>query len=165
MPFLGIALFSVIAHCWGSRLTLLIGSALFTTSWLLVYFATKSSAFLGGLYIFQLSKASVLTVGITYIAEITEPHLRSVSIVPMNLYSILGYYLFSYTKYWSQNVILLYLSFPVLGFIVIFIAPESPHWLASKKAFLYCFNKNNNNFFILYTYINKETEVHLPFKN
>lgn len=74
---------------------------------------------------------------ITYVAEITEPRLRGMLAATSSMTIILGVFiqfLMGTFIYW-RTVALMNLSIPILAILLLFIVPESPHWLILKDRY------------------------------
>ncbi|XP_059062309.1 facilitated trehalose transporter Tret1 isoform X3 [Achroia grisella] len=72
---------------------------------------------------------------LTYVAEITQPHLRGALTATSSLCIILGVFtqfLFGLFLYW-RTVALVNIVFTILAVVALCFVPESPHWLVSKK--------------------------------
>lgn len=84
----------------------------------------------------KLFKYLILQV-ITYVAEITEPHLRGMLATSSGfaiLIGILAQFLLGTFLPWRQ-VALINCVWPVTSFFLLFFVPESPHWLVTRRRF------------------------------
>uniref|UniRef100_A0A8D9B8Y3 Facilitated trehalose transporter Tret1 n=1 Tax=Cacopsylla melanoneura TaxID=428564 RepID=A0A8D9B8Y3_9HEMI len=90
-----------------------------------LYLALAICGFFGGVL-----EAPVLT----YVAEITEPHLRGMLSATASMATIFGtvsqLFLGSFVHW--RTAAILNLMFPIMALIVLYFIPESPHWLISK---------------------------------
>ncbi|XP_058794789.1 facilitated trehalose transporter Tret1-like [Phymastichus coffea] len=130
----GSLLVGLLAQNIGSRLTLLVSSIAFATSWTIFYYATNSTMLLGAQAIAGLFVASALGPGATYVVEISQTHLRSILMASTNLSAMIGVFftvLLNNFFHW-RTIVLINLAFPIAGFLAVCTIPESPHWLASK---------------------------------
>ncbi|KAL1450029.1 hypothetical protein WDU94_002491 [Cyamophila willieti] len=75
-----------------------------------------------------------LIMVLTYVAEITEPHLRGMLSATASMTTIFGtvsqLFLGSFVHW--RTAAILNLMFPIMALIVLYFIPESPHWLISK---------------------------------
>lgn len=72
---------------------------------------------------------------LTYVAEITEPHIRGVLAALSSTTVILGsisQFILGNFFHW-RKIVLFNTIVPVVAFISLLCIPESPHWLISKK--------------------------------
>lgn len=71
---------------------------------------------------------------LTYVAEITQPHLRGMLSATASMTTIFGtvsqLFLGSFLHWRSAAI--LNLMFPILALCALYFIPESPHWLISK---------------------------------
>lgn len=131
MQPVGAIVVGLVAQQIGSRYSILLSSIFYCASWLIFYFAENSTMLL----IAQGLAALTYTVGpsITYIAEITQPHIRSAVMATAN-FSITFGSLFTVTlasfMYWRYVAIVNFV-FAVIALVAMFFIPNSPHWLAS----------------------------------
>ncbi|KAJ8686883.1 hypothetical protein QAD02_022677 [Eretmocerus hayati] len=130
----GALLIGLVSKRIGSRRTLWLTSLLFSLSWLGFYNAKSALSLLAVQAIMGIIGATVFGPGITFIAEITQPHLRSALMACSSLSLILGTF---YTvavgslMHWKPAC-LLCLPFPIVGFLAMCFIPETPHWLAAR---------------------------------
>jgi len=71
---------------------------------------------------------------LTYVAEITEPHIRGVLAALSSTTVILGsisQFILGNFFHW-RKIVLFNTIVPVVAFISLLFIPESPHWLISK---------------------------------
>ncbi|XP_058809392.1 facilitated trehalose transporter Tret1-like [Phymastichus coffea] len=130
----GSILSGLLAQTIGPRRCLIVTSLLFIVSWILFYFAKNSVMLLGAQAIAGLVAPAIIGPGTTYIVETAEPYLRSALMASTNLSIIIGVFLtilYSNWLHW-RTIVLINLISPTLGFLSMYMIPESPHWLASK---------------------------------
>lgn len=75
---------------------------------------------------------------LTYVAEITQPHLRGMLSSTSSMAVIMGVFsqfLFGTFLTW-RTVVLINCSLPVISFILLIFVPETPIWLISKNRYL-----------------------------
>lgn len=71
----------------------------------------------------------------TYVAEVTQPHLRGMLSATSTMAVILGVFtqmLSGKLAHW-RTVAAINLAYPIICFIALCLVPESPHWLAGKS--------------------------------
>lgn len=73
-------------------------------------------------------EASILT----YVAEVSQPHLRGILSSTLSVSAILGFLTQSLTTTLTnwRTTCLVNTIYPVIGFIAFCLVPESPYWLA-----------------------------------
>lgn len=129
----------LLAQNIGSRKTMLIATIIFIICCLIFHYATTVTAFLTVQAIVGLNLAMSMGPSSSYATEIAEPNLRSILLATGNLSIIMGTFftvLLASFIHW-RTIILVNITFPILGFVAIYIIPESPQWLASKIISLY----------------------------
>lgn len=78
--------------------------------------------------------AVALGPGTTYVVEMAQTHLRSILVASTNLSAMIGVFftvLLNNFLHW-RSIVLINLTFPIVGFVAVCSIPESPHWLASE---------------------------------
>ncbi|XP_022832868.1 facilitated trehalose transporter Tret1-like isoform X1 [Spodoptera litura] len=134
---LGCALSGVVTSPIGRRRAMQMVNVPFCIAWLMFHFATSTGHLYGALFITGLSGGLLEAPVLTYVAEITQPHLRGALTATSSLCIILGVFtqfLFGIFMYW-RTVALVNIAFTVTAIIALCFVPESPHWLVSKKRF------------------------------
>ncbi|XP_075991166.1 facilitated trehalose transporter Tret1 isoform X2 [Anticarsia gemmatalis] len=109
----------------------------FCIAWLLFHFSTTTGHLYGALFLTGLAGGLLEAPVLTYVAEITQPHIRGALAATSSLCIILGVFtqfLLGIFLYW-RTVALVNISFTVLAIIVLCFIPESPHWLVSKRRY------------------------------
>ncbi|KAJ8683312.1 hypothetical protein QAD02_019104 [Eretmocerus hayati] len=132
---IGAIMNGVIGQNFGSKMSMLIGSSFFIVSWILFYLATDVPM----LYIAVGLLAMFFIAGptVTYVAEISEPDLRSAILSTTSFSMALGSFVtvtMGAFLYW-RTITLINLTISVIGFAMICFIPDSPHWLANKNRF------------------------------
>lgn len=129
---LGCLISGPISHHMGRKRTMLMANIPFITAWVIFYFA-KSSPF-----IFLALALTGLTGGLceapvlTYVAEVTQPHLRGMLSATSSMAVIIGVFsqlLIGSLVDW-RTVALINLTYPAMCFTALCLMPESPYWLA-----------------------------------
>lgn len=134
MP-VGALIIGLLAQAVGSCKVIMIAAILHTTSWLVFYNATNSAMLLVAQAMVGLTYSVAFGPGCTYIAEISQPHLRSTLMATNNLFVLTGSFftvLLAATSMHYRTIALVNVSIPIIGFVIIYFIPESPQWLASK---------------------------------
>lgn len=106
----------------------------FIAAWLMFYFATTLEELYAALVITGLAGGLMEAPVLTYVAEITQPHLRGMLSATSSMCVILGIFvqfLLGNFFYW-RTVAAVNVSFPAIAAIALFFVPESPYWLASQ---------------------------------
>ncbi|XP_034937938.1 facilitated trehalose transporter Tret1 isoform X3 [Chelonus insularis] len=131
---LGCIISGPISHYLGRKRTMLIANIPFITAWIILYFATSAP------YIFMALALTGLTGGLceapvlTYVAEVTQPHLRGMLSATASMAVIVGVFTQLLTGSLTdwRTVALINLTYPVMCFVALCMMPESPYWLAGK---------------------------------
>ncbi|RVE41501.1 hypothetical protein evm_013851 [Chilo suppressalis] len=132
---LGCALSGVVTTPLGRRRAMQLVNLPFFIAWLIFHFSTVTSHLYGALFLTGLAGGLLEAPVLTYVAEITQPHLRGALTATSTMAIILGVFtqfLFGTLMYW-RTVALVNITFTVLAVVALFFVPESPHWLVSKK--------------------------------
>ncbi|KAM3968424.1 LOW QUALITY PROTEIN: facilitated trehalose transporter Tret1 [Aphomia sociella] len=133
---LGCAISGVVTSPMGRRRAMQLVNLPFFVAWLLFHFATTTKYLYGALALTGLAGGILEAPVLTYVAEITLPHLRGALTATSSLCIILGVFtqfLFGLFLYW-RTIALVNIIFTVLA-VVAFFVPESPHWLVSKRRY------------------------------
>ncbi|XP_043281985.1 facilitated trehalose transporter Tret1-like isoform X2 [Venturia canescens] len=131
---LGCLVSGPISEFMGRKKAMLISNIPYTISWILLYYAATPTMLyipmaLGG-FIGGLIEGPILT----YVSEITQPHLRGPLSATASMAVIVGvFFEFAAGSFvdW-RYVALINILFPVLCAITLSMVPESPYWLAGK---------------------------------
>lgn len=134
MSPVGALFIGLLGHYIGSRQLILMTSVILSTSSLMLYFATNSTMLLVSQVLVGLMFAATMGSSVTYIAEMTQPRLRSSLIASGNLSISFGAALILLMgKFFNwKTIAIINLIFPVMGFLGMCFSPNSPYWLASK---------------------------------
>lgn len=133
----GCALSGVVTSPIGRRRAMQMVNVPFFIAWLIFHFSTTTAHLYGALFLTGLAGGLLEAPVLTYVAEITQPHLRGALTATSSLCIILGVFtqfLFGIFMYW-RTVALVNIAFTILAVIALCFVPESPHWLVSKKRF------------------------------
>lgn len=107
----------------------------FFAAWLIFHYASSVEHLYLALCLTGLSGGLLEAPVLTYVAEITEPHLRGMLSATSSMTIIFGVFcqfLLGTFLDW-RSVALVNLVFPILAALLLFIVPESPHWLIQKN--------------------------------
>ncbi|PZC80035.1 hypothetical protein B5X24_HaOG215504 [Helicoverpa armigera] len=131
----GCALSGIVTSPIGRRRAMQMVNVPFFIAWLIFHYSTTTGHLYGALFLTGLAGGLLEAPVLTYVAEITQPHLRGALTATSSLCIILGVFtqfLFGIFMYW-RTVALVNIAFTVLAVIALCFVPESPHWLVSKK--------------------------------
>ncbi|KAL0852084.1 hypothetical protein ABMA28_000328 [Loxostege sticticalis] len=131
----GCALSGIVTTPLGRRRAMQIVNGPFFIAWLIFHFSTSTSHLYAALFLTGLAGGLLEAPVLTYVAEITQPHLRGALTATSTMSIIFGVFtqfLFGSLMYW-RTVALVNIIFTVLAVIALCFVPESPHWLVSKK--------------------------------
>ncbi|XP_053624848.1 facilitated trehalose transporter Tret1-like isoform X2 [Plodia interpunctella] len=134
---LGCALSGVVTAPMGRRRAMQVVNLPFFVAWLLFHFSSTTEHLYGALILTGLAGGILEAPVLTYVAEITQPHLRGALTATSSMCIIIGVFtqfLFGLFMYW-RTVALVNIIFTVLAVMALFFVPESPHWLVSRKRF------------------------------
>ncbi|KAJ2954361.1 hypothetical protein O0L34_g2623 [Tuta absoluta] len=132
---LGCALSGVVTTPLGRRRAMQLVNVPFLVAWLLFHFARTTSHLYGALCLTGLAGGLLEAPVLTYVAEITQPHLRGALSATSSMCIIIGVFtqfLFGLFLYW-RTVALVNISFTILAVVSLCFIPESPHWLVSRR--------------------------------
>ncbi|KAF5288907.1 hypothetical protein FQA39_LY03786 [Lamprigera yunnana] len=124
----------ILSHSYGRRRVMTIITIPFFISWLIHYFSNKVW------HIFFALAGNGICCGLTgaaafsYVAEITQPHVRGMLAATSTLTIVTGILLefFIGTFLSWRTAALVSSGVPVVAFCLMWFLPESPHWLLSK---------------------------------
>ncbi|KAF9805064.1 hypothetical protein SFRURICE_010247 [Spodoptera frugiperda] len=120
----------------GRRLSTLLLAATFVSGWLIIGFSyDKMYLILIGRFITGLCQGWLGPLGPVYVGEISSPAYRGLFLAALSLGIAVGVFmshLFGTFLHWSLASLLCGF-FPLFGGIILYYAPESPSWLASKN--------------------------------
>ncbi|XP_072930372.1 facilitated trehalose transporter Tret1-like isoform X2 [Epargyreus clarus] len=132
---LGCAMSGVVTTPLGRRRAMQLVNVPFFVAWLILHFATSSAHLYAALSLTGLAGGLLEAPVLTYVAEVTQPHLRGSLTATSSMCIILGVFtqfLFGLLLPW-RSVALLNISFTILAVVALCFIPESPHWLVSRK--------------------------------
>ncbi|XP_046420999.1 facilitated trehalose transporter Tret1-like [Neodiprion fabricii] len=118
----------------GRRKTMMILNAPFIAAWIMYYYSYNSSMLFCALAMTGLTGGLLEAPVLTYVAEVTQPHLRGMLSATSTMSVILGIFiqmLAGSLTTW-RVVALVNMIFPILCFVLLCLIPESPHWLIEK---------------------------------
>ncbi|XP_061704521.1 facilitated trehalose transporter Tret1-like [Cydia pomonella] len=134
---LGCALSGAVTAPMGRRRAMQFVNLPFFVAWLMFHFSTTPAHLYGALFLTGLAGGLLEAPVLTYVAEITQPHLRGAFTATSSMCIIIGVFtqfLFGLFMYW-RTVALVNIIFTILAVIALFFVPESPHWLVSRKRY------------------------------
>ncbi|XP_013179479.1 PREDICTED: facilitated trehalose transporter Tret1-like [Papilio xuthus] len=132
---LGCALSGVVTSPLGRRRAMQAVNLPFIIAWLLFYYSKTAVYLYAALFLTGLAGGLLEAPVLTYVAEITQPHLRGSLSATSSMCVILGVFtqfLFGTLMNW-RTVALVNISFTIVAVIALFFIPESPHWLISRN--------------------------------
>ncbi|XP_015600089.1 facilitated trehalose transporter Tret1 [Cephus cinctus] len=123
-----------ISQFFGRRKTMMIATVPFTIAWLLFHYATNPTTLLIALCLTGITGGLIEAPVLTYVAEITQPHVRGMLSATSTTSVILGVFtqLLAGSMTGWRTVALINTAYPVLCFAALCLVPESPYWLAGK---------------------------------
>ncbi|XP_067006167.2 facilitated trehalose transporter Tret1 [Anabrus simplex] len=106
----------------------------FVAAWLMFHYAESLALLYCALALTGFSGGLLEAPVLTYVAEITQPHLRGMLSATSSMCVILGVFIqFFMGNFWYwRTVAAVNVAFPILAIIGLSFVPESPHWLVSK---------------------------------
>ncbi|XP_060809830.1 facilitated trehalose transporter Tret1 [Amyelois transitella] len=134
---LGCALSGVVTSPMGRRRAMQVVNLPFFIAWLMFHFSSTTEHLYGALILTGLAGGILEAPVLTYVAEITQPHLRGALTATSSMCIIIGVFtqfLFGLFMYW-RTVALVNIILTVLAVIALCFVPESPHWLVSRKRY------------------------------
>ncbi|XP_014474161.1 PREDICTED: facilitated trehalose transporter Tret1-like [Dinoponera quadriceps] len=119
---------------YGRKRTMLLSNIPFVVAWLMFHYASNSAMLFTALALTGLTGGLLEAPVLTYVAEVTQPHLRGMLSATSSLSVMLGVFtqMLSGTLAHWRMVALINLAYPILCFLSLCLVPESPHWLAAK---------------------------------
>lgn len=108
-----------------------------SVAWLMLYFSQNVNHIFASLCLTGLSGGLMEAPVLTYVAEITQPHLRGMLAATGSAFVILGVSSqFLMGTYFNWRTVALICSIlPIISIILLMFVPESPHWLITKKRY------------------------------
>lgn len=114
----------------------------FVAAWVIYYYATTAGMLFIALAMTGLTGGLLEAPVMTYVAEVTQPHLRGMLSATSTMSIILGIFtqmLGGKLGNW-RTVTLVNLIYPLICFLALCAVPESPYWLAGKFSYLMFFH-------------------------
>ncbi|XP_012251852.2 facilitated trehalose transporter Tret1 isoform X2 [Athalia rosae] len=126
-----------ISQYLGRRKTMMLANGPFVAAWLLYHYAYNSTMLFCALALTGLTGGLLEAPVLTYVAEITQPHLRGMLAATSTTAVIFGVFiqLFAGSLTNWRTVALINMALPAFCFISLLMIPESPHWLIGKGRF------------------------------
>ncbi|KAK9886078.1 hypothetical protein WA026_014863 [Henosepilachna vigintioctopunctata] len=133
----GCILSGIITKPLGRRRALQLINIPFFICWITYYFSTEVWHILAALSVTGFVGGLKVTPVLTYVAEISEPRLRGILISTANVSISAGIMMeFILGKFLEWKLAALCsLIIPLLTFLLLFLVPETPSWLVSKRRF------------------------------
>lgn len=106
----------------------------FITAWIIFYYANTAGMLFIALALTGLTGGLLEAPVMTYVAEVTQPHLRGMLSATASMSIILGIFtqmLGGKLAHW-RTVALVNLAYPLICLLALCIVPESPYWLAGE---------------------------------
>nr|XP_026491078.1 facilitated trehalose transporter Tret1-like isoform X1 [Vanessa tameamea] len=119
----------------GRRASQILLSVFYIGGWTIIGFAGNINFILFGRFITGFCQGWLGPLGPVFVGEISSPAYRGLFLAGLSLSIASGVFmshLFGTFLHWS-HASLLCGAFPLLGCIILYFAPESPAWLASKN--------------------------------
>lgn len=124
----------------GRRASQILLSVFYIGGWTIIGFAGNINLILLGRFITGFCQGWLGPLGPVFVGEISSPAYRGLFLAGLSLSIASGVFmshLFGTFLHWS-HASLLCGAFPLLGCIILYFAPESPAWLASKNEIERC---------------------------
>ncbi|CAH0716177.1 unnamed protein product, partial [Brenthis ino] len=134
---LGCAVSGVVTTPMGRRRAMQMVNLPFFIAWLIFHFSTHTGHLYSALFLTGLAGGLLEAPVLTYVAEITQPHLRGALTATSSMCIIIGVFtqfLFGLLMYW-RTVALVNITFTILSVVALCFVPESPHWLVCRKRY------------------------------
>lgn len=134
---LGCLFSGIITQPLGRKRSMQLLNVPFLGAWLLFHYARSVGHLYMALCLTGLSGGLLEAPVITYVAEITQPHLRGMLSATSSMTIIFGVmtqFLLGTFLNW-RTIALVNVAIPLLAVLLLFIVPESPHWLILKNRF------------------------------
>lgn len=134
---LGCTVSGVLAQSVGRKRAMQIINIPLSAAWLLFYVSTQVWHIMVALCIAGLMGGILEAPVLTYVAEISQPHLRGMLSSTASMAVLVGVviqFMFGTLMNW-RTVALVSMAFPILSVLLLFIVPESPNWLIMKERY------------------------------
>ncbi|XP_044750843.1 facilitated trehalose transporter Tret1-like [Coccinella septempunctata] len=137
VPF-GCFMSGMLTQPLGRRRSMQLINIPFVAAWLLFYFSSEIWHIFVGLALAGLSGGLMEAPVLTYVAEITQPHLRGILSSTSSMSVIGGSMIqFILATFLNWRTVALVSAFvPIIPFCLLFLIPETPIWLLSKKRYV-----------------------------
>lgn len=132
---LGCTVSGVLSQSVGRKRAMQMINIPLSIAWLLFYVSTQVWHIMVALCIAGLMGGILEAPVLTYVAEISQPHLRGMLSSTASMGVLVGMviqFLFGTLMKW-RTVALVSMAFPILSILLLFIVPESPNWLIMKN--------------------------------
>lgn len=131
---LGCLLSGPLSQYFGRKKMMLIANIPFMAAWLILYYATTAPSIFVALGLTGLTGGLIEAPVLTYVAEVTQPHLRGMLSATSSMAVIIGVFTQLLTGSLTdwRTATLINLIYPVMCFIALCAMPESPYWLAGN---------------------------------
>lgn len=133
--FFGNLLSGYLMERFGRRKSQIMLALFFTGGWLIIGFANNVNVILVGRFITGFCQGWLGPLGPVFIGEISTPAYRGFFLAGLSLAIAVGVlmsHLFGTFLHWTYSSLLCGL-FPLTAGIILYFAPESPAWLASRN--------------------------------
>ncbi|XP_014361807.2 facilitated trehalose transporter Tret1 isoform X1 [Papilio machaon] len=120
---------------FGRRLSQMLLSLFYIGGWITIAFANSIHLILFGRFITGFCQGWLGPLGPVFVGEISTPAYRGLFLASLSLSIASGVFmshLFGTFLHWTHSALLCG-TFPLVGCIILYYAPESPAWLASKN--------------------------------
>ncbi|XP_027847186.2 facilitated trehalose transporter Tret1 [Aphis gossypii] len=131
---LGCMISGTITQPFGRKPSMIALTLPFILAWLLFHYASTVTELYLALALCGLCGGLLEAPVLTYVAEITEPHIRGVLAALSSTTVILGsisQFILGNFLHW-RKIVLFNTIVPIVAFISLLFIPESPHWLITK---------------------------------
>ncbi|KAJ9594189.1 hypothetical protein L9F63_014349, partial [Diploptera punctata] len=119
----------------GRKKAMMLVNIPFIVAWIMFHYASNVAMLYSSLVLTGLGGGLLEAPVLTYVAEITQPHLRGMLSATSSMCVILGVFiqfLMGTLMNW-RTVAALNVTFPVVAIIGLCFVPESPYWLVGKE--------------------------------
>lgn len=116
----------------GRRRTMMISTVPFVVAWFIFYYAKNADMLFIAQALTGLTGGLLEAPVLTYVAEVTQPHLRGLLSATSTMAVICGVFtqMLTGSLVGWRTVALINLVYPLLCFTALYLVPESPTWLA-----------------------------------
>ncbi|CAK9818520.1 Facilitated trehalose transporter Tret1 [Anthophora plagiata] len=123
-----------LSQCIGRKKTMMLTTIPFIIAWLLFYYAYSAKMLFVALAMTGLTGGLLEAPVMTYVGEVTQPHLRGMLSATSSMSVILGIFtqmLSGKLANW-RTVTLVNIAYPLVCFLALCMVPESPYWLLAR---------------------------------